>query len=258
MMRTGCWRGCGQKPASRQLQQQAVGNATYFSVRCGGRPTCRGRSLRLGVAAKVRDFVREVVVGIDLGTTNSAVAVIENGKPRCIPNADGDTTTPSVVTVLKDGASSHRSAPVCAWVMHPGMHDDLAACMQGKLAAGTPSPPPPPRLLPPSCPTRRRPNTSASWPEPGGWQANVPARRQLHMGACTRAAPSPSRPPFPPRPAGDVAVGLRAQRQAVLHPGSTYYSVKRLLGRQYSDREVQQEVKRLAYTVRAPFPTLNP
>ncbi|PNW75659.1 hypothetical protein CHLRE_12g535700v5 [Chlamydomonas reinhardtii] len=97
-------------------------------------------------------FIREVVVGIDLGTTNSAVAYIEAGKPKCIPNADGETITPSVVSVLKDG---------------------------------------------------------------------------------------------------EVVVGKRAQRQAVLHPAATYYSVKRLIGRRADDPAVREEAARLPYKVSA-------
>lgn len=43
------------------------------------------------------------VVGIDLGTTNSVVAVIEDGRPVVIPNAEGGQLTPSVVAFTKDG-----------------------------------------------------------------------------------------------------------------------------------------------------------
>src|SRR5829696_1830668 len=43
------------------------------------------------------------VIGIDLGTTNSVVAVLEGDSPVVIPNAEGGRTTPSVVGFGKDG-----------------------------------------------------------------------------------------------------------------------------------------------------------
>lgn len=58
----------------------------------GGRP--RGLAMRVTC---------EKVVGIDLGTTNSAVAAMEGGKPTVITNAEGQRTTPSVVAYTKGG-----------------------------------------------------------------------------------------------------------------------------------------------------------
>src|SRR3979411_446185 len=90
------------------------------------------------------------VIGIDLGTTNSAMAYMEGGEPTIIPNAEGGRITPSVVAFTKTG---------------------------------------------------------------------------------------------------ERLVGQLAKRQAITNPENTIYSIKRLMGRKFSDPEVQRDLKRLSYKV---------
>ncbi len=91
------------------------------------------------------------ILGIDLGTTNSAMAIVEGGEPKVLENAEGARTTPSVVAVSKSGE---------------------------RLA------------------------------------------------------------------------GMLAKRQAVVNPKNTIFSVKRLVGRKFSDVEVQRDVKWLPYELK--------
>jgi len=91
------------------------------------------------------------ILGIDLGTTNSAMAIVEAGEPRIIENKEGNRTTPSIVAISK---------------------------------------------------------------------------------------------------ANERLVGLLAKRQAVTNPKNTIFSVKRLIGRRFSDLEVQKDKKLLPYDIR--------
>ncbi|EPS61445.1 chloroplast heat shock protein 70-2, partial [Genlisea aurea] len=76
-----------------------VGNASAFQLRLRSKVKY-GSNSRRGPGLRV---VAEKVVGIDLGTTNSAVAAMEGGKPTIVTNAEGQRTTPSVVAYTKTG-----------------------------------------------------------------------------------------------------------------------------------------------------------
>ncbi|KAG6535473.1 hypothetical protein ZIOFF_000473 [Zingiber officinale] len=81
----------------------ASSNSLFFGLR---RPSgVRLASGRPGHGAGYRPLrvVCEKVVGIDLGTTNSAVAAMEGGKPTIVTNAEGQRTTPSVVAYTRNG-----------------------------------------------------------------------------------------------------------------------------------------------------------
>ncbi|PKA55813.1 Stromal 70 kDa heat shock-related protein, chloroplastic [Apostasia shenzhenica] len=68
-------------------------------IRVSGRTLTR----RSGTGGGSLRVVCEKVVGIDLGTTNSAVAAMEGGKPTIVTNSEGQRTTPSVVAYTKNG-----------------------------------------------------------------------------------------------------------------------------------------------------------
>nr|GMD10117.1 stromal 70 kDa heat shock-related protein, chloroplastic [Ipomoea batatas] len=78
----------------------------FFGQRLDNRTLSLGlksNSSRRNAGARRLRVVAEKVVGIDLGTTNSAVAAMEGGKPTIVTNAEGQRTTPSVVAYTKNG-----------------------------------------------------------------------------------------------------------------------------------------------------------
>ncbi|CAN0910343.1 Stromal 70 kDa heat shock-related protein, chloroplastic [Linum grandiflorum] len=100
--------------ASSTAQIHVLGAMGFSSSSSGSskKPTCsfapKAAFLRYNGGRRPRSYgplrvACEKVVGIDLGTTNSAVAAMEGGKPTIVTNAEGQRTTPSVVAYTKNG-----------------------------------------------------------------------------------------------------------------------------------------------------------
>ena len=71
------------------------------------------------------------VIGIDLGTTNSVVAVMEGGDPVVIPNSEGGRTTPSVVAFTKDGERLVGQVAKRQAITNPKQHGLLDQAVHG-------------------------------------------------------------------------------------------------------------------------------
>lgn len=93
------------QPASLagKVSSATVGSGWCLLAALAAASARRRSSPRSRIAACAGVAAGEKVVGIDLGTTNSAVAAIEAGSPALIPNSEGARTTPSVVAYSKSG-----------------------------------------------------------------------------------------------------------------------------------------------------------
>lgn len=100
-------------PFSTNKTLNKSGRTVFFGQSLNARKASFGLKLNNAKSSSSRRFsftsptplriVAEKVVGIDLGTTNSAVAAMEGGKPTIVTNAEGQRTTPSVVAYTKNG-----------------------------------------------------------------------------------------------------------------------------------------------------------
>ena len=81
------------------------------------------------------DAMASKIIGIDLGTTNSVVAVMEGGDPVVIPNAEGGRTTPSVVAFTKDGERLVGQVAKRQAVTNPKQHHLLDQAVHGPADA---------------------------------------------------------------------------------------------------------------------------
>ncbi|OJD31676.1 hsp70-like protein [Diplodia corticola] len=135
---------------SSRLSRTFLPRATAFARASPISRSPLGSSFVRRYADEAQEKVKGQVIGIDLGTTNSAVAVLEGKQPRIIENSEGTRTTPSVVAFSKDG---------------------------------------------------------------------------------------------------ERLVGVAAKRQAVVNPENTLFATKRLIGRKFTDAEVQRDISQVPYKI---------
>ena len=76
------------------------------------------------------------IVGIDLGTTNSLIGVMDSGFPILLADANGERLTPSVVHFPLDGAPLVGSAATRMRVLDPSEHDLLRQALDGTAQRG--------------------------------------------------------------------------------------------------------------------------
>jgi hypothetical protein len=77
------------------------------------------RTAQVIVSKKAKQNMSEIIVGIDLGTTNSEVAIVREGRVEVIPVAPGVRILPSVVGVADDGTLLVGDAARNQYVLHP-------------------------------------------------------------------------------------------------------------------------------------------